>query len=93
MDKKQYLVENVGCDDTTTTILELTQGEFDFLNNIFEIMNKNSSCGCQPKIYFNLTQKYEKIEGYKDEFDYAERTGDYCSDIKNINGDLYKFEW
>lgn len=32
MNKKEYLVRNAGCDDTTYAILELTQQEFEFLS-------------------------------------------------------------
>ena len=93
MNKKPYLIENIGCDDTTTAILELTQQEFDFLNNIFEKINKNSSYGCQPKIKFNLETKFEKLEGYKDEYDYYEKTDKYFENIKTINGNVYRLDW
>ena len=93
MNKKVYLIENVGCDDTTDAILELTQEEFEFLNNIFEQINKNSSYSCQPKIKFIPESRVEKLDGYEDADDYYEKTNDYCVDIKEINGNLYKIEW
>lgn len=92
MDKKTYLINNVGCDDTTYAILELTQTEYEFLAKIFEKINQNSSYGCQPKIKFNLEDKVELVNGdYEDEFDYREKTNDYYSDIKTINGKIYRF--
>lgn len=94
MDKKEYLVRNRGCDDTTYCVIELTQEEFDFLNKFFDKINENSSYGCQPTIHFDLERKFEKIEGdYTNEFDYKEKTEDYCSDVKKLNGILYKLEW
>ena len=92
MNKKAYLIENVGCDDTTYAILELTQTEYELLAKAFEEINKNSGYSCQPKIRFNLEDKVELIDGdYKDEFDYAKKTKDYYSDVKAINGKIYKF--
>ena len=87
--KKPYLINNIGCDDTTTAIIELTQDEFDFLNNIFQQINKNSSYSCQPKIEFDLEVTFEKIEGYENEDDYREKTGNYISNIETINGNVY----
>ncbi len=91
-DKKAYLIENIGCDDTTYAILELTETEYEFLTKVFEEINKNSSYYCQPKIKFNLEDKVELVNGdYEDEFDYRKKTNDYDSDTKKINGKIYKF--
>lgn len=93
MNKKEYLVENMGCDDTTYAVLKLTQKEFEFLNNIFEQINKNSSYSCQPVINFDIEAKVEKIEGYEDERDYVQKTNDYSGRIKKIGGKLYKINY
>ena len=54
MEKKKYLIRNIGCDDSTWGICELTHNEFIFIENMFNELNKNSSYGCQPKIYIEL---------------------------------------
>ena len=46
-----YKITNVGCDDTTEGIFDFTQEQFDFLDNVFTELNKNSSYQCMPKIY------------------------------------------
>ena len=47
----KYKIINVGCDDTTEGVFELTENQYKFLNILFEKLNKNSSYGCMPKIY------------------------------------------
>lgn len=50
MEKQLYYIENVGCDDTTRGLIELTDKELtDFCNFVY-YLNKNSSYGCQPRI-------------------------------------------
>ena len=74
----KVLIENVGCDDTTSTIMELEQKELDILIKFAKANNKNSKYGCQPKIAI-----YTKFQLIKDEensyYDYYKI--DYESDL------------
>ena len=47
----KYKILNIGCDDETEGIFEFTKEQFEFLNNIFTELNKNSTYGCMPKSY------------------------------------------
>lgn len=47
----KYKILNIGCDDVTEGIFEFTKEQFEFLNNVFAELNKNSTYGCMPKIY------------------------------------------
>lgn len=51
MKKKKYNIINIGCDDETEGIFELTEEQAEFLQKVFTELNKNSSYGCMPKIY------------------------------------------
>lgn len=51
MDKTLYFITNVGCDDTTYGIVELTDEELNNLKLLITDLNKNSTYGCKPKIY------------------------------------------
>lgn len=55
---EKYKIKNIGCDDTTEAVFELTAGQYEFLERIFETLNKQSTYGCMPKIY---------VEPYEDE--------------------------
>lgn len=54
---KKYKIENWGCDDVTEGIFELTDEQYQFLNKIFEELNKNSKYCCMPTI------SIERVEG------------------------------
>lgn len=47
----KYKILNIGCDDETEGTFEFTKEQFEFLNNVFVELNKNSTYGCMPKIY------------------------------------------
>ena len=47
----KYKILNIGCDDETEGAFEFTKEQFEFLNNVFVGLNKNSTYGCMPKIY------------------------------------------
>ena len=47
----KYKILNIGCDDETEDTFEFTKEQFEFLNNVFVGLNKNSTYGCMPKIY------------------------------------------
>ena len=58
----KYKILNIGCDDETEGTFEFTKEQFEFLNNVFVGLNKNSTYGCMPKIYIyevadHLTEK------------------------------------
>ena len=42
----KVLIENIGCDDTTSTTMDLEQKELDILIKFAKENNKNSSYGC-----------------------------------------------
>lgn len=46
-----YYIQNVGCDDETTSLLHLEEDELKFLLAVFYNLNRNSSCRCMPRIY------------------------------------------
>jgi hypothetical protein len=48
---KEYKITNVGCDDVTEGVFGFTEEQYEFLNNTFEELNKNSTYGCMPKVY------------------------------------------
>lgn len=47
---KTYLVENIGCDDTTTFEIGLTDEELKTVLRFIKLNNKNSTYRCMPKI-------------------------------------------
>lgn len=47
----KYKIENIGCDDYTEGVFDLTEEQHNFLNNLFEELNKNSTYVCMPKIH------------------------------------------
>ena len=49
----KYKILNIGCDDKTEGVFEFTKEQFEFLNNVFEELNKNSTYGCMPKIHID----------------------------------------
>ena len=53
MEKKTYKITNIGCDDETEARFILTESQYNFLNEIFEKLNKHSTYGCMPKIYID----------------------------------------
>ena len=90
---KKYLIENMGCDDITYAVLELTDEQYKFLQDVFEKINVNSSYGCQPTIHFSDTPVKEiDLSKYEDEYDYRDKTGDY-NVLKLIDGKWYSIEW
>lgn len=48
--KKLYLVVNLGCDAETSGILELNDDERKKFFQFFKNLNRNSTYGCMPKI-------------------------------------------
>lgn len=57
---KRYKITNVGCDDITEGVFELTEEQFKFLDRLFEELNKNSTYGCMPTIYVEEDHPTEK---------------------------------
>ena len=57
---KKYKISNIGCDDYTEGVFELTEEQYEFLDNLFEELNKNSTYGCMPTIYVEEIQSTEK---------------------------------
>lgn len=47
---KKYEIRNIGCDDTTVTIIELSDDELKVIVKFAKLNNKNSEYGCQPAI-------------------------------------------
>lgn len=59
---KKYLIENIGCDDSTEGVFEFTGEQADFLNSVFTKLNANSYYGCMPTIYIKSVES-EPAEG------------------------------
>lgn len=64
----KVLIENVGCDDTTSTIMKLEQNELDVLIKFAKANNKNSKYGCQPGI--DIYTEFELIKDDEDDYSY-----------------------
>lgn len=64
---KKYLIENNGCDATTSFEIELTDEELQTILRFIKLNNKNSNYGCQPKIdiYDKYFYDYDKPVSYK----------------------------
>ena len=45
-----YHVNNMGCDDTTTFIIQLTESEYNAIKRSIEENNKNADSNCKPEI-------------------------------------------
>lgn len=60
---KKYKIINSGCDDETEGVFELTEEQYEFLNTLFGELNKNSTCGCMPKIYIDELIDYRPKGG------------------------------
>lgn len=45
-----YYIRNVGCDDETCGLAEITDVSFPYFKEIIENLNKNSTYGCMPTI-------------------------------------------
>lgn len=61
----KYYIENVGCDDKTELVTDLSDKELKTFIKICKELNKNSTYQCQPKIKL---YKYDEcdIEKYED---------------------------
>ena len=57
----KYKIINVGCHDETEGVFELTKEQREFLDNLFEELNKNSTCECMPTIH--IEESTEKEDG------------------------------
>ena len=73
----KVLIENVGCDDTTSTTMDLEQKELDILIKFAKENNKNSSYGCQPRV--EIYTEFELIK--EDEYDYSYYRINYESNL------------
>ena len=65
----KYLIRNEGCDDTTETEMDLSEYEYRVLEKFAVENNKNSHCGCQPRI--EIYSNYKKEDEYY-EYDYKD---------------------
>ena len=68
----EVLINNMGCDDTTYTIMNLEENELQFLIKFANENNKNSKYGCQPTIaiYKNFTINRDKDDENYIMYDY-----------------------
>lgn len=73
----KVLIENIGCDDITSTLMDLEQKELDILIKFAKANNKNSHCACQPSI--RIYTEFELIK--EDEIDYRYYEINYESDL------------
>ena len=64
---EEILIYNVGCDDETITIMNVSEKELDVLIEFGKLNNKNSKYQCQPSIAI-----YKGFEAVTDE------DGDFC---------------
>ena len=59
----KYKILNIGCDDETEGTFEFTKEQFEFLNNVFAELNKNSTYDCMPKIYIDEVADHPTEKG------------------------------
>ena len=57
---QKYKITNLGCDDQTEGVFDLTDEQFEFTDALFKMLNENSHYGCMPKIYIDKVD--EEIE-------------------------------
>ena len=92
METNDYIIRNMGCDDETYLIANFTDTEANFLRDLFNRINQNSSYGCQPTIYIKKIKTIAKIT-LKDDEDwwdgYSATYGDY--DLR-LGHTYYKYE-
>lgn len=58
--KRKYRILNLAYDDETRGIFEFTKEQFEFLDNVFMELNKNSIYGYMPRIYINVIEEDEQ---------------------------------
>lgn len=63
----KYKISNIGCYDETEGIFEFTKEQFEFLNNVFTELNKNSTYGCMPTIYIDEVDNHPTEKGGAEE--------------------------
>lgn len=63
----KYKILNIGCDDETQGDFEFTKEQFEFLNNVFTELNKNSAYSCMPKIYIDEVADHPTEKGGEQE--------------------------
>lgn len=51
MKKQLYFIENVGCDDVTKGLREMTHEEFKFFCRVIYDLNLNSNYACMPRVF------------------------------------------
>lgn len=56
---KRYKITNYGCDDMTEGVFYLTDDQFEFLDELFKMLNKNSSYQRMPRIYVDKVDDEE----------------------------------
>lgn len=75
----KYYIENAGCDDETSLVIDLTDKEVEVFIKICKELNKKSSYHCQPTI---ALYKYDECEVEEDED--IDRTWVYTDNAKNL---------
>ena len=49
----KYTISLLGCDDSTTTVMDLTEKEYELLKRIAKDLNRRSDYGCMPTMEIN----------------------------------------
>ncbi len=62
----KYYIENMGCDDITKAIVEMSDNELETFIKICKELNKKSTSQCQPSIAIYRYDECE-IEQYEDD--------------------------
>ena len=79
-----YLIRNCGCDDTTCGLARMTDEQLDFLKNIIEDLNRNSTYSCMPTIDVYKIDEDLLIEATdEDDKDDVLHLGDYKYVLKD----------
>lgn len=57
---KKYYIENIGCDNTTKFLIELSSEELKTIKKFIKINNEHSKNGCMPKIELYAHYEYNE---------------------------------
>lgn len=87
--KKLYLIQNMGCDATTTGIAEMSDDELKRFLKLIKELNANSWYGCMPKISVYETDwtKFRKVSDMPEE----EKEWLDSSDRLRFDGEEYTY--
>lgn len=87
--KNLYFIQNVGCDDTTSGLVELDDTQKGWFFGVLGDLNKNSYYGCMPKVRVYQADWKDFVELPRPEI---KRYPDICtSDFLHLGGKTFTY--